>query len=40
MVYIGYRSIAAPAQRIAAMAAIKGTANAIKRNTLPPAGYI
>jgi hypothetical protein len=51
MVYIGYRSIAAPAgaeddirtlrsrQRIAAMAAIKGTANAIKQNPLPQAGY-
>lgn len=38
-VYIGYRSISDRDMRVAAMAAIKGTANRLRANPVPDAGY-
>ena len=38
-VYIGYRSIDDRNMRIAAMAAIKGTANRLRQDAMPAAGY-
>lgn len=38
-VYIGYRSISDKNMRVAAMAAIKGTANRLRANPVPDAGY-
>ena len=39
MVYIGYRSVDDSDMRIAAMAAVKGTANRLKQKPIPAAGY-